>query len=179
MALGEKGFVYGPQGELFRRNLESLWIKNSVTLPSFNVFLIPPDKMPSHVCDLTKMSVDESPVGVAFMENSKNFWNQELVSKSICHRVARAATIGDESVMQNLFYKLQRERKVWWRKLAKDPGIFVLNEAKRTKGSEVMELKANFGFGDIVVENLVFYHDLKKFFPQVKNSIKSFTMNLN
>ena len=164
----DSGFEYGPQGRLLLRNIENLWFHNCVTTSRYNVFLCESDKFAKTIENLKDANVDTLPFGLAAFERSKTVWNQSLFnfddSKVVVpHKTAKLATFNDEPSAKDLFHKKQRERKAWWRKLSQEPSRFVLSEAaKKGKNSEVIDIEAQFPFGNIVVETITYQRDVRK-----------------
>lgn len=171
----ESGFQYGPQGRLLLRNVENLWFQYCVTMSRYNVFLSGTDKFVKTIQDLKDSRIDTLPFGVAALENSKTAWNQSLVNfgnKGIVHKVAKVVTFIEGSNIKDLFHKKQRERKAWWRKLVQQPSRFFLSEAKKGKNNEVINIEAQFPFGNITVETISYQPDVRKLFLQVILEIK-------
>lgn len=174
--LKEFGFVYGVQGTLFRRNFEKLWFSECVTKSKYNVFYIPSNTLLSGIKDLSNVGVDHIPFGIAEMDDVKNTWNQLYMpaksKKSMSHRIAKVTTVyeGDDSIIsiKDLFYKKQRERRSWWRKISENPSIYYVSEVKKEKGKEYSEIQAQFPFGNIVVETIHFKKNASKFLPEVR-----------
>ncbi|XP_051171083.1 DNA polymerase subunit gamma-2, mitochondrial-like [Leptopilina boulardi] len=168
----EAGFDYGPQGRLLLRNVENLWFHHCVTTSRYNVFLSGTDKFSKTIQDLKVANIDTLPFGLAAFDNSKIAWNQSLLNsgnKTIVHKVAKVVTFCEESNSRDLFHKKQRERKAWWRKLVQQPSIFFLTESKKGKNNEVIDIKAEFPFGNITVETISHQRDVRKMFLQDKN----------
>lgn len=166
------GFEYGPQGRLLLRNIENLWFHHCVTTSRYNVFLSGPDKFAKTIQGLKDANVDTLPFGLAAFVSSKSMWNQSLLnfdSKIVPHKTAKVATFNDGLSTKDLFNKKQRERKAWWRKLSQQPSRFVLSEAKKVKNSEVIDIEAQFPFGNIIVETITYQRDLRKLLFQVNS----------
>lgn len=162
----DTGFEYGPQGRLLFRNIENLWFHHCVTTSRYNVFLSRSDEFSKTIQDLKNAKIDALPFGLAAFENSKIAWNHSLLnsgSKGIPHKIAKVVTLNDGLSTKDLFHKKQRERKAWWRKLSHQPSRFVLSEAKKSKNNEVIDIKAQYPFGDIVVETITYQRDVRKF----------------
>ena len=166
---GEKGFFYGPQGRLLRRNVESVWFEKCVTAAPYNVFLTSYDKVGESLENLQES--ETQPFGLAVIEDTKTLWNQTFFPpecKSINHRIAKVTVVTDDSQAKDTFHRKQRERKVWWRKFSRNPSRFALTEAKKIgKNREVIDIVAKFEFGDVVLESIVWQQDARKNYPQV------------
>lgn len=171
LTLLERGFTYGPQGRLLLRNLEEHWFAHCVTMPRYNVF--PCDISINDTLHLLQScSMDSTPFALAIFTTSKGAtWNESLLDDTghrvVSHKTAKINVIVDASESKNLLHKKQRERKVWWRKLAQCPSRFVLVEAKKAKNLDAMEIQAQFPFGNITVETISHYPNVRKLYPQV------------
>lgn len=169
LSLTERTFAYGPQGKLLLRNLEEHWFAHCVTMPSYNVF--PCDAITDTLQLLRSNSMDEVlPFALATLATSKSAWNESSLpagSKVLSHRIAKINVFVDASDSKSLLHKKQRERKVWWRKLAQHPSRFVLAEARKTRNLDVTEIEAQLPFGNIIVETIVRYPGVRKLYPQV------------
>lgn len=166
--LSERMFVYGPQGKLLLRNLEEHWFAHCVTMPHYNVFLC--DAIADTLQLLRSNSLDVLPFALATLATSKSVWNESLLSaggKVSSHRIAKVNVFVDASDSKSLLHKKQRERKVWWRKLAQSPSRFVLAEAKKMRNLDMVEIEAQFPFGNITVETITHYPGVRKLYPQV------------
>lgn len=174
LSLSERTFAYGPQGRLLLRNLEEHWFSHCVTMPSYNVF--PCDAIPDALQLLRSNSMDDVlPFGLAALATSKSAWNESLLletagGKVPSHRTARINVFVDASDAKGLLHRMQRERKVWWRKLAQHPSRFVLAEAKKTRNLDVTEIEARFPFGNVTVETITHYPGVRKLYPQTENN---------
>lgn len=167
--LSERGFIYGPQGKLLLRNLEEHWFAHCITMPRYNVF--PCDTIADTLQMLRSNLMDDVlPFALATLATSKNTWNESLLSangKVSSQKTAKINVIVEASESKNLLHKKQRERKVWWRKLAQNPSRFTLAETKKTKNLDVTEIEAQFPFGNITVETITHYPGVRKLYPQV------------
>lgn len=165
--LCERIFMYGPQGKLLLRNLEDYWYTHCVTMSRYNVF--PCDTIADTLKLLQNSSMDTVPFALATFSMSKNTWNELLLpaGKISSHKTGKVSIIVDASESRTLLQKKQRERKVWWRKLAQSPSRFVLAEAKKAKTFDVTEIEAIFPFGNIIVETITHYPSARKLYPQV------------
>ncbi|XP_071554246.1 DNA polymerase subunit gamma-2, mitochondrial [Temnothorax nylanderi] len=172
LSLSERMFVYGPQGKLLLRNLEEHWFTHCVTMPHYNVF--PCDVIVDTLQLLRSNSMDEVlPFALATLATSKSGWNESLLSaggRIPSHRTAKINVFVDAPDAKSLLHKKQRERKVWWRKLAQHPSRFVLAEAKKTRNLDVTEIEARFSFGNIIVETITHYPGVRKLYPQAENN---------
>ncbi|XP_015588998.1 DNA polymerase subunit gamma-2, mitochondrial [Cephus cinctus] len=167
--LTERGFTYGPQGKMLYRNVENLWFQHCITMPHYNVFPTSSDQVNETLNYLADTAVDTLPFGLAIIENSKTTWNQSFFQpgwKTFSHKIAKVSIIANESTAKDLFHKKQRERKVWWRKIAQDPSRFAFTEAKRSKNRESIEIEAQFPFGNIVVDTITHNRNVRKLFTQ-------------
>jgi len=167
LSLSERMFVYGPQGKLLLRNLEDHWFLHCVTMPHYNVF--PCDMITDTLQLLRSNSMDVLPFALATLATSKSAWNEPLLSSSkiSSHRTAKISVFVEASDSKSLLHKKQRERKVWWRKLAQHPSRFVLAEAKKTRNLDVTEIEAQFPFGNIIVETITHYPSVRRLYSQV------------
>ncbi|KYN38778.1 DNA polymerase subunit gamma-2, mitochondrial [Trachymyrmex septentrionalis] len=171
LSLSERMFVYGSQGKLMLKNLEEHWFSHCVTMPHYNVF--PCDTIADTLQQLRSNSMDMLPFALATLgTSSKSVWNESLLSvgKVPSHRIAKINVFVDASDSKDLLHKKQRERKVWWRKLAQHPSRFVLAEAKKTRNLDVTEIEAQFPFGNIIVETITHYPGVRKLYPQTENN---------
>ncbi|XP_043288010.1 DNA polymerase subunit gamma-2, mitochondrial [Venturia canescens] len=168
----DRGFVYGSQGKLLRRNIESLWFDHCVTQPPYNVFLTSSEKFSDTLATLYKTTINSLPFGLAFIEPTKSLWNCHLNSpsfESFSHDTARITVLTDEVNGKDMYHRKQRERKVWWRKYSRNPSRFGIAEAKKIgKSRETIEIIANFSFGHIVVETITYQQDARKVLAQSK-----------
>lgn len=170
--LSERIFAYGPQGKLVLRNLEEHWFAHCVTMSRHNVFLYD-----GNIADtlhlLRRTKADVTPFALATFATSKTTWNESALpagGKISSHRIAKLKMLVDASESTNLLHKIQRERKVWWRKLAQYPSRFVLAEAKKARNVDVTDIEARFPFGSVAVETITHHSDTRKLFPQVEQS---------
>lgn len=166
--LSKRGLIYGPQGKLLLKNFEEHWFSHCVTMPRYNVFLS--DTIGDTWQFLQHNSMDEIPFAFASVTTSRNTWNDSLLSlgyKVSSQRIAKISMITDTLESKNLLHKKQRERKVWWRRLAQCPSRFVLTEAKKIKNQDTMEIEAQFPFGNITVETITHYPAIRKLYSQV------------
>ncbi|XP_070166835.1 DNA polymerase subunit gamma-2 [Polyergus mexicanus] len=169
--LSERVFAYGPQGKLLFRNLEEHWFAHCVTMPRHNVF--PCDSIAETLQLLRSNSMDKPlPFALATLATMwKSAWNESLLpAKVSSHRIAKINVIVDASESKSLLHKKQRERKVWWRKLSQCPSRFILAEAKKARNLDVMEIEAQFPFGNITVETITYYPGIRKLYPQTESS---------
>lgn len=184
LSLKEFGFAYGVQGVLLRRNFERHWFDTCVTKSKYNVFLVPSNTLMAGIKDLVDIGLTNNvPIGIAEIDDVRNTWNQSLFppkSKSINHRIARITTVyeSDDAIgsVKDLFYKKQRERKSWWRRISENPSIYK-TEIKQEKGKELIEIQASFPFGNILVETISFKKSARKLLPNVSICI-SYILNL-
>jgi len=113
--------------------------------------------------------MDMLPFALVTLGTSKSVWNESLllVDKVPSHRIAKINVFVDASDSKSLLYKKQRERKVWWRKLAQHPSRFVFAETKKMRNLDVTEIEVQFPFGNIIVETITHYPGIRKLYPQV------------
>lgn len=167
----EKGFLFGPQGRLLRRNVEELWYKYCVVKPPYNVFLSSPNRINETFDTLEKVGAVHKPFGISVLEDSKTPWNQQILPESCkisSHKIGRVTVVTDAAEGKDLYHRKQKERKVWWRKFSSEPKRFQFTEAKRvSKNKEVIEIEAQFEFGTIVLESICYQQDLRKLFKEV------------
>uniref|UniRef100_A0A0C9RMJ2 Polg2 protein n=1 Tax=Fopius arisanus TaxID=64838 RepID=A0A0C9RMJ2_9HYME len=172
----ERGFLFGPQGRLLRRNVEELWYRYCVVMPPYNVFLSAIDGMSETLGTLQRVGAGEKPFGIAALEESKSCWNGETLSEAykLPHRVGRVTVVASATEGKDLFHRKQRERKVWWRKFSREPKRFQFAEAKRsTKNKEIIDIEAHFSFGKLLVESISHQQDVKRIFKDQNVSDKS------
>lgn len=176
LSLGETGFTYGFQGALLRRNLEKYWFQKCVTKSIYDIFYIPSKRINEHISELKEIALNELPFGSAEFDCVKNTWNEETAPwKNIQQKIASISVFYDDSInLKDLFYIKQRERKSWWRKISQNPSIYSLSPMKKEKGSECVELKAQFEFGNIVVEKIYLKKKVKKMMELSKNFLQFF-----
>lgn len=170
----DKGFVFGPQGKLLRRNLEDLWFQSNIIKPFYNVFLMSTDKVSETLENLKTLGIEEKPLGIAIIEESKNSWNTEILNvypKLNSHRTGKVTIITNANEGKELYHKTQRERKIWWRKLSREPSRFKFTDSKKlNKNKDTTEITVNFEFGSIVIETISHQQDVKKLNNQVGRS---------
>jgi hypothetical protein len=174
LSLKEFGFAYGIQGILLRRNFEKMWFEHCITKSKYNIFLVPSNTINSNVKDLIEMGLDNPPFGIAYIDDVKNIWNKSISfgsNRNIQHKIAKVISIyeSDDALesVKDLFYKKQRERKSWWRKISENPSIYNIGEGDTKKGQECIEIEAQFPFGNIVVEKISFKKNASTFIPGV------------
>lgn len=156
LSLGETGFAYGFQGALLRRNLEKFWYQKCVTKSIYDIFYMPSNRINENISELTEIPLNDLPYGFSEFDCVKNTWNEEIAPwKNIQQKVASVSVFYDDSIsLKDLFLTKQRERKSWWRKISQNPSIYNLSPMKKEKGSECVELEAQFEFGKIIVEKM-------------------------
>lgn len=176
LSLKEFGFAYGVQGILLRRNLEKFWFIECVTTSKYNVFHTPSNTLMSSLKDLKDIGLTKNiPFGICEIDDVKNTWNQSLFppkSKPITHKIGRVTTVyeSDDAIgsVKDLFYKKQRERKSWWRRISQRPSNYIMSEMKKEKGREFAEIQVRFPEvpdTTIVVETINYKRSAKKFLP--------------
>lgn len=174
--LGKTELNYGPHGRMLLRNLEKHWFLHCVTMSPYNIFLA--DKF-SDILKLDLISKDGSPFGIANIENVKNSWNQSILPsgyKLNTHRTSKVTIFNDSLGSKDLFHKVEKERKVWWRKLARYPSRFTLTEAKKVTNVETVEIEAQFPFGNVVVETVTRSTNMQKLSLQVEKDLSKTQM---
>ncbi|XP_012283993.1 DNA polymerase subunit gamma-2, mitochondrial [Orussus abietinus] len=182
LSVTDRGFIYGPLGCLLRRNIETFWFRNCAMALTYNIFFTSPDRIPETLRVSKDITPNDAPFGLAMLNDIRTPWNHSTFSsdiKTIPHRTARVTVIIDELEAKNLFHKKQRERKVWWRKFARSPSRFQLTENKRVKNYDVVDIEAQFPFGNIIVETITHRHDARKLFPQNEEQNNNSSSNLN
>lgn len=174
ISLTECGLKYGPQGKMLLRNLEEQWFLNCITMSRYNIFLS--DEFNQTLNFVIKTEMSDIPFGLASIKNSKHYWDLNLLpmQKSNSHRIAETNIFNNNTETKDLFHKIQKERKIWWRRLAQYPSRFKLTEAKKIKGCNVVDIEAQFPFSNIIVEKITYHTDVQKLFSQV-DSKKDFT----
>lgn len=164
----ECGLAYGPQGRLFLKNLEEHWFLHCITMSQYNIFLS--DKSYSDLNFITNTPMGTIPFGVAVVETSRNEWNQNIISttsKLNSHKTAKVSIFNIDVETKDLYQKIQKDRKLWWRKLAQNPSRFKTTEAKKLKDFNLVDIEAHFSFGTILVERIAYHTDVQKLFSQV------------
>lgn len=174
ISLTEYGLKYGPQGKMLLKNLEEQWFLHCVTMSRYNIFLSDEPHNTLNFVIKTKMS--DLPFGLAKIEDSKNYWTSDLLpmKKPNIHRIAETTIFQNDTETKDLFHNIQKERKIWWRKLAQFPSRFKLTEEKKIKNCNVVNIEAQFSFGNVIVEKIAYHTDVRKLFSQV-DSKKDFT----
>ncbi|XP_068987569.1 DNA polymerase subunit gamma-2, mitochondrial isoform X1 [Bombus flavifrons] len=174
ISLTECGLKYGPQGKMLLRNLEEQWFLNCITMSRYNIFLS--DEFNQTLNFVIKTELSDIPFGLASIKNSKDYWDSNLLptQKSNCHRIAATNIFNNNTEIKDVFHKIQKERKIWWRRLAQYPSRFKLTEAKKIKSCNVVDIEAQFPFGNVIVEKITYHTDVQKLFSQV-DSKKDFT----
>ncbi|KAI4486114.1 PREDICTED: DNA polymerase subunit gamma-2, mitochondrial [Polistes canadensis] len=173
MNFSKNGFIYGSQGNMLLRNLEAHWFLHCVTMSPYNVFLTTNDMIKHNLQVLDNMNINEIPYGLGIIEDTKTSWNQSILPKECkvaSHKIAKTITFVHNSQSKDLFYKKQRERKMWWRKLTQNPSRFLLTESRKSKNREIIDIEVSFPFGNIIVESIIYQHDVQKLFLETKNS---------
>ncbi|XP_050476798.1 DNA polymerase subunit gamma-2, mitochondrial isoform X2 [Bombus huntii] len=136
----------------------------------------PQDEFNQTLNFVIKTEMSDIPFGLASIKNSKDYWDSNLLSiqKSNSHRIAATNIFNNNTETKDVFHKIQKERKIWWRRLAQYPSRFKLTEAKKIKGCNVVDIEAQFPFGNVIVEKITYHTDVQKLFSQV-DSKKDFT----
>ncbi|XP_054015899.1 DNA polymerase subunit gamma-2, mitochondrial [Hylaeus anthracinus] len=174
VSLTEQKFAYGPQGSMVLRNLEEQWFLHCVTMSRYNIFLS--EKVSDTLNFIVKSSTSDVPFGLAVIENSKNSWNQSVAidSKWKHQRIGTITIFNNDMESKDLYHKLQKERRIWWRKLAQRPSRFKVTEPKKKKNLDTVDIEAQFPFGTVVVEKITYHTDIQKMFSEIDNK-KDFT----
>lgn len=168
ISLTKHGLQYGPQGKMLSRNLEHHWFLHCVTMSRYNVFLS--DKIINTINFITKTEMGDIPFGLATIGKSKNDWNQSIIPSNCgfkLHRTAEVSIFDNNIEIKDLYHKLQKERQIWWCKVAQSPSRFKITESKKIRNFNVVEIEAQFSFGSIVVERITYHTDVRKLFSQV------------
>lgn len=162
-----QGLKYGPQGKMLLKNLEEQWFLHCITMSRYNMFLS--DEFNDTINFITSTEMSDIPFGLATIKNSKYQWDSNILSiqKSNYHRTAETAIFNNDAETKDLFYKIQKERKIWWRKLAQNPSRFKLSEAKKIKNYTIVDIEAQFSFGNLTLERITYHTDVQKLFSQV------------
>lgn len=167
VTLSKNAFTYGPQGKMLLKNLEEHWFLHCITMSRCNVFLS--DDFSNTLNLITKSEMSDIPFGLATIKKSKDDWNrnESIIIKLNSHKTAETAILNNNMETRDLFYQMQKERKIWWRRLAQCPSRFKLTEAKKVRTVDSVEIQAQFPFGNIIVERITYHTDVQKFFSQV------------
>ncbi|KAI4499738.1 hypothetical protein M0802_004994 [Mischocyttarus mexicanus] len=155
------------------RNLEAHWFLHCITMSPYNVFLTTNDMIKHTLKVLDNMNINEMPYGLGIIEDTKTSWNQSILPKECkmsSHKIAKTITFVYNDQSKDLFYKKQRERKMWWRKLTQNPSRFLLTESRKLKNREIIDIEVSFPFGNIVVESIIYQRDVQKLFSETTNS---------
>ena len=169
ISLTEQGLMYGPQGKMIVRNLEEHWFLHCVTMSPYNIFLS--DEYSDTLDFITKTATSDIPFGLARVKSCKDSWNRDILTKFKLnlHKIAEIAIFNNDTETKDLFHTVQKQRKIWWRRLAQYPSRFVLTEVKKAKNHDLIDIEAQFPFGNITVERITHYMDIQKLFPQIDN----------
>ncbi|XP_003705310.2 DNA polymerase subunit gamma-2, mitochondrial [Megachile rotundata] len=167
ISLTDRGLLYGPQGKMLLRNLEQHWFLHCVTMSPYNIFLS--DEIINTYDFIAKTATSNMPFGLAKVKSSKDNWNRDISTTLILnlHKTAEVAIFNNDTETKDLFHKLQKNRKTWWRRLAQCPSRFNLTEAKKVKNNELIDIEAQFPFGNVIVERITYYTDVQKLFSQI------------
>lgn len=96
--------------------------------------------------NLTDNSVDEN-----VDENDVGFGIKEKIVLSCSYFI-------DANESNEMFYKIQRQRKIWWMKFAANPGRFFVSDLKtdtiNEQAMQTVAVKSKFHFGNIELEKL-------------------------
>lgn len=167
ISFSKNGLLYGPQGKMLLNNLEQHWFLHCVTMSPHNIFLS--DEIVNNFDFITKTGTSNMPFGLARIKNTKNSWNKDISSTPILnyHDTAKVAIFNKETDTKDLFHKLQKNRKTWWRRLSQSPSRFILTEPKKVKYNNVVYIKAQFPLDSIIVEQLTYHTNVQTLFSQV------------
>ena len=168
ISLAEHGLVYGPQGRMLLKNLEDHWLLHCVTMSRYNTFLS--DKSVNDFDFVTKTGMSDLPFGLAKIKSSKNDWNQSIAptaSKLNLHRTAEIYVFNNDIETKDLYHKVQKERKIWWRKLAQNPSKFKVTEPRKIRNVDLVDIEAHFPFGAVTVERIAYHTDVRKILSQI------------
>ncbi|XP_076750325.1 DNA polymerase subunit gamma-2, mitochondrial isoform X1 [Xylocopa sonorina] len=175
ISLTEHGLIYGPQGKMLLKNLEEHWFLHCVTMSRYNIFLS--DECISTLNFVVKNTMDDIPFGLATIKNSRNSWNQSVTNiqkLNFQHKTAGITIFTSNTEAKDLFHKIQKERKIWWRRLAQCPSRFKLTDTKKVKNLDLVDVEVQFPFGSIVVEKITYHADVQNLFSKV-DSKKDFS----
>ena len=168
ISLAEHGLVYGPQGRMLLKNLEDHWLLHCVTMSRYNTFLS--EKCVNDFNFVTKTGMSDIPFGLAKIKSSRNDWNQSIVptvSKLNHHKTAEIYVFNNNIETKDLYHKVQKERKIWWRKLAQNPSKFKVTEPRKIKNVDLVDIEARFSFGTVTVERIAYHTDVRKLLAQI------------
>lgn len=59
-----------------------------------------------------------------------------------------------EKQASEYFYRIQRQRKIWWKQYAANPGRFFISEVKSNQNALSISLKATYPFGNLAIEHI-------------------------
>ncbi|XP_015434737.1 PREDICTED: DNA polymerase subunit gamma-2, mitochondrial [Dufourea novaeangliae] len=164
----DHGFMYGPQGRMLLRNLEEHWFLHCITMSLYNIFLS--EKSTSTLNLLTKSPIGEIPFGLATLKDSNNSWNKSIQPMDIeveNHKIAEVAIFHNNTEAKDSYHKLQKERKIWWRKLAQYPSRFKITEPKKTENFDFIDIEGQFPFGTITVERITYHTNIQNLLQQI------------
>ena len=168
ISLAEHGLVYGPQGRMLLKNLEDHWLLHCVTMSRYNTFLS--DKCVNDFDFVTKTGMSNIPFGLAKVKSSRNDWNQSIAptaSKLNLHKTAEIYVFNNNIETKDLYHKVQKERKIWWRKLAQNPSKFKVTEPRKIRNVDLVDIEGHFSFGTVTVERIAYHTDVRKLLSQI------------
>ena len=168
ISLAEHGLVYGPQGRMLLKNLEDHWLLHCVTMSRYNTFLS--EKCVNDFNFVTKTGMSDIPFGLAKIKSSRNDWNQSIApsaSKLNLHKTAEIYVFNNNIETKDLYHKVQKERRIWWRKLAQNPSKFKVTEPRKIKNVDLVDIEADFSFGTVTVERIAYHTDVRKLLSQI------------
>lgn len=152
-------FVYGPLGWLLLRNIEDNWWKHCVVSVKYNVYPTKISKISRTLQYLKDTKSDGLPFGLASIETVEDYLTQNsalgLPLPSL-QRIMKVMTFGEKNSAKDLFYRIQRERKAWWRKFSNNPSRFIVINSEEDKDQDIMNIKAQFPSEDLIVEVISF-----------------------
>ncbi|XP_031838573.1 DNA polymerase subunit gamma-2, mitochondrial [Nomia melanderi] len=166
----EHSFIYGPQGKMLLRNLEEHWFLHAITMSSYNIFLS--EKFTDSLNFITKNPMGKIPFGLATIKDSKTSWNENIepVASNLKHHKTMEIVIFENNInAKNLYHKMQKERKAWWRRLAQKPSRFKITETKKVDNFDLVDIEAQFPYDTITVEKIAYHTDVHKLLTQIDN----------
>lgn len=92
-------------------------------------------------------------------ENKLSVNANELLNVQFSHgTVLSCCYFFNESMAIEQFYKIQRERKIWWMKFSLNPGRYILSDLKNDLINEqkvqTIKIKSKFNFGNLDLEHV-------------------------
>ncbi|VEN62257.1 unnamed protein product [Callosobruchus maculatus] len=165
-------YKYGPVGLHLLNNLETEWFFHFVINRDITVFLNK-DDFTSTFAFSKKMCCDRLPLGIVekksrekidhdLMQDKKSSENGDSIQ--FCTKFSEDETeflkgtfFISPTQSTKFFHQFQRQRRIWWRRISASPGRYLLTDIKTCEnGSQNVEIRARYPWGDQQIEKLVF-----------------------